>query len=42
MPVMHSHKQQGFNLVEILIALVLLAMVIAMSAETNTGSAMND
>ncbi len=38
MPVMQSHKQQGFNLVEILIALVLLAMVIAMSAETGIGN----
>ena len=38
MLVMQSHKQQGFNLVEILIALVLLAMVIAMSAETGIGN----
>lgn len=38
MLIMQSHKQQGFNLVEILIALVLLAMVIAMSAETGIGN----
>ena len=31
-------QQQGFNLVEILIALVLLAMIIAMSAETSIGN----
>ena len=34
----YSPQQQGFNLVEILIALVLLAMVIAMSAETSIGN----
>jgi type II secretion system protein I len=37
MPATRS-QQQGFNLVEILIALVLLAMIIAMSAETSIGN----
>jgi type II secretion system protein I len=37
MPAIRS-QQQGFNLVEILIALVLLAMIIAMSAETSIGN----
>ena len=38
MPTIRSQPQQGFNLVEILIALVLLAMIIAMSAETSIGN----
>ena len=38
MPAIRFRSQQGFNLVEILIALVLLAMIIAMSAETSIGN----